>query len=215
MSASGRHARGVELFNLGDYAGAIGEYTRAIRLDPRRPEFWNDRGIARKRLGRYAAALKDYARAIRIDPSYWPPHANRGNLLSRMRDFRGAVDALTRGLRVAPRQAILFYFRGNARACLFEYAGAVRDYGRAIRLNPRMKEAYFCRAVVARTLAVLCSSGGTVSAGSRTYRNSPGTARAWLRRAKADLKRADGWNREELEELAGEIEAELQGASGG
>lgn len=48
---------------------AIESFTKAIKLDNTKSEFYSNRGFALKKLKNYEASIKDYTNAIRINPS--------------------------------------------------------------------------------------------------------------------------------------------------
>lgn len=90
--------RGVEKKRAGDLAGALADYTEAVRLDPVDPFAYNNRANARRDLGDLPGAIADYGEALRIDPGYTRAWVNRGLLHERMgaldlarADFREAV----------------------------------------------------------------------------------------------------------------------------
>ena len=64
--------------NSEDYAGAIIDYTIAIKSDPDYAAAYNNRGNAYDDLGEYNTAISDYTTAIRLDPDYADVYNNRG-----------------------------------------------------------------------------------------------------------------------------------------
>src|SRR5206468_2584329 len=65
----------------GDDAGAIADYTAAVRIKPTYIEAYNNRGLARQRTGDLAGAIADYQEALRLSPLDWRPRAMiQGNL---------------------------------------------------------------------------------------------------------------------------------------
>lgn len=45
----------------GDKEGAIEDYSRAIKFDPKNPSLYNNRGLAKYALGNYQGAVEDYS----------------------------------------------------------------------------------------------------------------------------------------------------------
>ena len=71
------HASAVDYYNRGngrgakgDLEGAIGDYTKAIEIDPRYVGAYNSRGLARGAKGDLEGAIADYSKVIEIDPRY-------------------------------------------------------------------------------------------------------------------------------------------------
>ena len=71
------HHRGAALAELGMYRQAIRDYDTAVRLNPRYPDTYLDRGNAHHALSEPQHALKDYSEAIRLRPNFAEAHANR------------------------------------------------------------------------------------------------------------------------------------------
>ena len=59
------------------YEETIGDFDRAIGLEPTKAESWYERGMARIELGRYAEAIEDLDQVIRLDPEHPFAEADR------------------------------------------------------------------------------------------------------------------------------------------
>ena len=70
------------LNDLGDYTNAIGNYRRAIQLDPSAPQPHNGLGNALSQLGRTEEARREFESAIQADPQYIWAYINLGWLFS-------------------------------------------------------------------------------------------------------------------------------------
>jgi lipoprotein NlpI len=80
----------------GDSAGAIADYTRAIKLDPKNVNAYNNRGTEKQNLGDIAGALADFSRAIEINPLEPDPYYNRGTIYFLKHDWKKALSDLRR-----------------------------------------------------------------------------------------------------------------------
>src|SRR5262245_17139890 len=69
---------GVEKHERGDLDGAIADYTKAIEIDPRFGDPYQNRGVARRAKGDLDGAIADYSKAIEINPRDKEPYASRG-----------------------------------------------------------------------------------------------------------------------------------------
>ena len=70
---------GYTKYYLGDYKGAITDYTQAIRLNPDYADAYNNRGNAKSNLSQHFAAIADYDIAIRLNPDYATARASSVN----------------------------------------------------------------------------------------------------------------------------------------
>jgi tetratricopeptide (TPR) repeat protein len=73
-------ARGDSDYDLGDYACAIADYSRAIELKPDFAEAYNNRAYTYMKMENYAPALPDLDEAIRLRPDYVNALMNRGDI---------------------------------------------------------------------------------------------------------------------------------------
>ena len=100
--AASHYERGLVRMKKGDFSGAIGDYTSAIRLDPGQAKAYYNRGVIRRYQGDLPRAMADFNSAIRIRPDYPEVYAHRG-LLHRDRQARDkAVEDLRHALRICP-----------------------------------------------------------------------------------------------------------------
>ena len=72
ISAETYFTWGNTKYYLGDYKGAITDYTQAIRLKPDYAKAYNNRGTTKGDLGQHFAAIADYDSAIRLSAYYNP-----------------------------------------------------------------------------------------------------------------------------------------------
>jgi tetratricopeptide (TPR) repeat protein len=89
--AIGYKNRGYDRFELGDYEGAIADYTQAIQINPDDIDTYYCRGNAHFDLGKYAAAITDYTQVVKMNSHYINAYYNRGNALLEIADKQGAV----------------------------------------------------------------------------------------------------------------------------
>ncbi|CAN1210781.1 hypothetical protein TUMEXPCC7403_11325 [Tumidithrix helvetica PCC 7403] len=77
-SAEDSFRKGHAKYELGDYQGAIADFTEAICLEPNRVAGYNSRGNAKVRLGDYQGAIADFTEAIRLEPDDANAYFSRG-----------------------------------------------------------------------------------------------------------------------------------------
>jgi tetratricopeptide (TPR) repeat protein len=90
--AIGYKNRGNNRAELGDYEGAIADYTQAIQINPDDVDAYYCRGNAHFDLGKYAAAITDYTQVVKINSHYVNAYYNRGNALLEIADKHRAVE---------------------------------------------------------------------------------------------------------------------------
>ncbi|MDE0087885.1 MAG: tetratricopeptide repeat-containing serine protease family protein, partial [Candidatus Poribacteria bacterium] len=88
-------------FDLGDYQGAIADYTNAIHLEPDSAIYYN-RGLARYNIEQYFAAISDYDIAIRLKPDYTEAYINRGLARYNIKQYFAAISDYDIAIRLKP-----------------------------------------------------------------------------------------------------------------
>ena len=129
-------------YDLGDYAGAIADYTMAIRLKPDDADAYYNRGLAKGKLGQYFAAITDFDTAIRLQPDDADAYYNRGLAKGKLGQYFAAITDFDTAIRLQPDDADAYYNRGLAKDKLGQYFAAITDYDTAIRLKPDYVRAY-------------------------------------------------------------------------
>ncbi|QKQ74912.1 tetratricopeptide repeat protein [Nostoc sp. TCL240-02] len=84
--------RGNARSDLGDFEGAIEDYTQAIQINPNYADAYYNRGNAHSDLGDFKRAIEDYTQAIQINYNYADAYYNRGNIRLEIADKQGAIE---------------------------------------------------------------------------------------------------------------------------
>src|SRR3989442_1066098 len=85
-----------------DPARAVGEFRRAVEIDPSRSECWYDLGVSLLALGQPSRAADAFGEAIGLAPPYFPAQVGRGRALEETGDVAGAHAAYETALRLRP-----------------------------------------------------------------------------------------------------------------
>jgi tetratricopeptide (TPR) repeat protein len=83
---------GNQYGNRQEYRAAVGNYSRAIRLDPGYTDVLYSRGVLYWReLGQYDCAIQDLTRVLELDPSWAMAYLNRGLAFKMQQDHQKAI----------------------------------------------------------------------------------------------------------------------------
>ena len=120
---------------------AVGQFRRALELEPEYVKAHTNLGIALGRLGEIDGALRHYDAAIHLEPAHANALYNRANLLSRRGDLAGAIEVYRTVLRLDPEDEDA---RFNLASALFrsgDYEAAAAEFRALVELNPSDVEA--------------------------------------------------------------------------
>ncbi len=144
-----------------DYAGAIADYTKIIKLKPGNSETYFKRGKNKDwHLKDYPGAIEDYNQALKIDPEFIEAYYCRGIAKHSIGDLKGAIDDYNQIIEMANQLDsedlgeletfldLTYFNRAILRKESGEFQSAVDDYTFAIQLNPYFSDAFSGRASV-------------------------------------------------------------------
>jgi len=153
------HARQGEAFaTKREYAKAIDEYRRAIRLNSRSADYYDGLGNAYNRLGQYAAACKAFSKAIGLDPQNPYFHNNLGETHVLQGNLAGAQREFLRRIQLHPDDAfaartslgVILIHEGQVDEGRRQLLAALRIYSqRAPRQDVMTADAYFMNRALA------------------------------------------------------------------
>lgn len=101
-------AQGDYDFDQKDYARAVEDYSRAITLNPKFAEAYNNRGYTYMTMEKYPAALDDFNQALAFRPAYVNALINRGDIFNYYYqiDRARAIADYNRALALDPHNVI-------------------------------------------------------------------------------------------------------------
>ena len=175
---------------------AIEVYSDAIRLNPRDPRAYNQRGLLYYKKGEFENALRDLDEAIEWNSKSAEYYIARSMVYKRTKEYRLALADCTKAIELDDENAMCFYARGSTYSLNNEHELALADYNHTIELNPNYPEIYYIRGLTYRVI-------GNYNQAIRDFDKSIGQnsspdlshyyrAEAWLHlreleKAKADL----------------------------
>ena len=119
---------------LGNQAGAIADYDRAVELNRDALGVYYNRGLCKDDLEDYAGAIADYNRAVELGFDAPEIYVYRGLCKDNLGDHAGAIADYDRAIERNAKFAEPHHGRGQANLALKNYADAITDYDRAIAL---------------------------------------------------------------------------------
>jgi tetratricopeptide (TPR) repeat protein len=98
-------ASGVAKSRVGDFDGALADYSRAIQQDGKNAPAYGNRGVAKQDKGDLAGAIADYTVLIGLDAQNPSSFLIRGYARQSNGEFEGAADDYGRCVELAPERA--------------------------------------------------------------------------------------------------------------
>jgi tetratricopeptide (TPR) repeat protein len=130
--------RGIEKGKGGDLDGAIGDFTRAIKVNPKDDAPYYNRAQAKWLKKDAAGAIADYTRAIELGSTNPAAYNNRGNARAENNDRDGAIADYTRAIELKPDYARAYHNRGVTKKEKGDATGAEADFKAAEKLDPEL-----------------------------------------------------------------------------
>ena len=140
--------RGIAKFSLGDFNGAINDFTKTLSIHPLYMRAYHYRGISRDRVYDYAHAISDYDKALEIDPFNPDIFTARGDTKMHLNDLHGAIMDYTSAIQLERDIHSAWLNRGIARHFLGENEEALKDVNMAIQLDYFNVEAWIKRGMI-------------------------------------------------------------------
>ncbi len=124
-----RYKLGNAYHEGGHLFSALGEFEKAVDIDPAQSRAWVNRGVVLKELGRTEDAEASFRRAVTANPEDALAHINLGDVLLTQKDYHDAVDAYRTAIRIDPAFPNTYY----SLAIAFAESGLYRDAARSWR----------------------------------------------------------------------------------
>ncbi|MEG4229189.1 CHAT domain-containing tetratricopeptide repeat protein [Microcoleus sp. N9_A2] len=141
--------QGRKFYYAGDLEGAIAAFEKALEIDPKFHDAWNNlvvtwnkRGNILKNLGRYTEAEAAYNKALEIDPKFHFAWNNLGCTLNDLGRNTEAMGAYKTALKFDPKFHLAWNGLGNALSYLGRYTEAEAAYNKALEIDPEDHEAW-------------------------------------------------------------------------
>ena len=97
------HQRAMALYGAHDVRGAITELNRAVELDARYAEAWNDLGVIQRQQGKLKTSIECFHKAIDAKPQFESARYNLALAFEASHDFDAALTQARNVIALAPR----------------------------------------------------------------------------------------------------------------
>ncbi len=135
---------------LGNQAGAISDYDRAVELGFDAPEIYFNRGLCKDNRGNHAGAIADYDRAIERNAKFAEAHHGLGQANFALKNYADAITDYGRAIALCADRgsdlvATACYHMGLSKTYLGDHENAIADFNRFIALAPADPDGYYQR----------------------------------------------------------------------
>ena len=127
--------RGFAYEGKGDNEQAIGDFTKAIALDPNDAKAHYNRGVVYAWKGELDRAIADSTKAIAINSNIAPAYALRGVAYESNGELGRAIGDYTKAIAINPNVALAYTIRGHAYEKTGDKEQAIADYRKALEIE--------------------------------------------------------------------------------
>jgi len=155
-------------YDVGNYAGAVENYTKGLLLDPGNPEAYLGRGSSYAKIGEKSKAIADlsqgaklfenkgnynkavlcYSQILNLTPGDLNYLYSRGQDYVHTREYDKATADLKKVTEQNPKYLNGFMELGNAQYNAGDFKGAAESYAKARKLSPNSRQIYVKLALV-------------------------------------------------------------------
>lgn len=130
-----------QLQNQGRIAEAIDLYRKALAIEPRLPEVYNNLGAAYQSVKRQEEARDAFAQAIVLKADFAEAHNNLGNALKALGNNEAAIESYRNAIALNPTFAPAEFNLGNTLQAAGNLADAESAFRRALAIRPNYPKA--------------------------------------------------------------------------
>lgn len=125
--------RGLTKHSIGDFNGAILDYTKVIFYEPSADAYFN-RGNSKYSLMDFNGAKEDYSNALKLNPEFIEARYSLAVTKNDLKDYKGAISDLERP--ILTKSYLIFLQLARAYAGLEDHVKALQNFNAAVLLNP-------------------------------------------------------------------------------
>jgi tetratricopeptide (TPR) repeat protein len=182
---------GLEFQNRGALQEALAAYDRAISINPRMLDAYNNRATVKLSAGDSTGALADLTKVIELTSDHPLSFYNRGSMYLEVQKYEEAIKDFTRAIEIfmgltqsydKKAHAMSHNNRGNALMAKNEFKAALADYERSLQIIPGSVEALTGRGSARQQLGEFAAA---VADYSKALETAPKNALILMNRAGA------------------------------
>jgi tetratricopeptide (TPR) repeat protein len=162
--------RAIAKNDLGDYSGAIVDYSKIIVEEPDADTYYN-RGNSRYSIKDYKGAKEDYAKAFMLDDNFLDALYSLACVKFDLGEFEDAIKDFSSFIKIVPDNPMAYTIRAAAYKAIKQYTNAAQDYSTAILIEPNADH-YYNRGVFLMDLNYHKEANADLSKSLRLNRNN-------------------------------------------
>lgn len=117
----------------------------ALKIDPRSPKAWNNKGAALQRLGKTDDALASFEKAIQSDPAYKLAWFQKGCILGQRGQYKEELQCYESALMIDPEYHEALLGKATALDDLGQYKEALALYDKVLSVSPSDSAVWYNR----------------------------------------------------------------------
>lgn len=126
-----------------NYDAAIADYEKAVQINPKSAEAYNNYGIALTDINRLEEALSTLNKALALDPNFEAAIYNVGNVYAKAGDYNTAISFYDKAIAIDPGYTEAYNNKGNSYASMNQFDKAVLSFEKVTQLNPTDPKALY------------------------------------------------------------------------
>jgi tetratricopeptide (TPR) repeat protein len=148
LSAYEYYMKGWNAYNEKNYDAALENYEKAVELNPKYVDAFNNIGLIYYAREDYARARDSYLKAVEIDPNYAIGHYNLGLAYYQLKNYAPSMRHYQKSIELRPNYMYAYYGLGLTYYALQNYDKAMEYYQMAIDLDPRYDHVYYAAGLI-------------------------------------------------------------------
>lgn len=134
-TSEGFKKRGTMKYNIGDFSGAVKDYTKSLEMNPNAKIVYYNRGSAKISLGDYYGAIDDFTNELNVNPDYALAYNNRAWAKAELKNYKAAIKDYNNAIRIDSKLAVAYCNRGIAKVLFGKKEDGCKDISKSGELG--------------------------------------------------------------------------------